>query len=136
MKVSLAVVWILLTSILARTLYADPQADYMLRCQGCHLPDGSGYIGKVPSLATIGNYLRVPGGREFLIQVPGTSQSVLNDTQTAGVLNWILNTFAKDTLPKDFQPYTGTEVSRVRKQQLDDVVGTRQDLLARIQSSN
>ena len=31
------------------TAYADPHADYMLHCQGCHGPDGTGAPGGIPS---------------------------------------------------------------------------------------
>ena len=37
--------------------------DYMLQCQGCHLPDGRGIAGAVPSLQGIpGAFLRLPDG--------------------------------------------------------------------------
>jgi hypothetical protein len=136
MKISFIIGILVLTSALARALYADPQSDYMLRCQGCHLPDGSGFIGKVPSLVSIGDFLTVQGGREFLIQVPGTAQSVLTDSQTADVLNWILWNLAKDSLPADFEPYTAAEVSRFRQQRLSDVSKIRAELIARLQSVN
>ena len=51
----------------------DPaQADYMLNCQGCHLPDGQGFPARnVPPLNNhLGKFLHVDGGREFLVQVP------------------------------------------------------------------
>ncbi len=39
--------------------------NYMLNCQGCHSADGSG-IGDIPEMKNfVGNFLRVPGGREF-----------------------------------------------------------------------
>ena len=51
---------------------ADPHADYMLHCQGCHGPDGSGARGAVPSFrGEVAKFLRVPGGREYLLRVPG-----------------------------------------------------------------
>ena len=64
----------------------DRQAriNYMLNCQGCHTPDGSGAPGKVPSLKNfMGNFVQVEGGREFLIQVPGAAQSTLSDAELA-----------------------------------------------------
>ena len=53
------------------------QVDYMLNCQGCHLPDGSGFPARqVPDLRNrMGSFLSVPGGREYLVQVPGTAQT-------------------------------------------------------------
>jgi hypothetical protein len=55
---------------------ADPRVDYMLQCQGCHLADGSGAPGAVPDLrGSLGRFLGVPGGREYLVRVPGAAQS-------------------------------------------------------------
>ena len=71
----------LLPFVLAQPLYAgEPpntqraRVDYMLNCQGCHLPDGDG-AGDVPRMKNfVGNFLKVPGGRAFLVQVPGFRQ--------------------------------------------------------------
>lgn len=65
------------------------QVDYMLNCQGCHLPDGSGFPARqVPDLRNrMGSFLSVPGGREYLVQVPGTAQTALPDSDLARLLN-------------------------------------------------
>jgi mono/diheme cytochrome c family protein len=84
----------------------DQQArvNYMLNCQGCHTPDGSGFPDKgVPSLkGFMGKFLRVSGGREFLIQVPGAAQSTLNSAQLAEMTNWMLTTFDPGSMTADF----------------------------------
>ena len=108
-----------------------PKVNYTLHCQGCHLVDGSGTEGKVPALKNeVGKFLEVTGGREFLIQVPGTSQSPMSDAEIAEVLKWILENFSADELPADFVPYTSQEVSIVRPQPLTNVSAAREDLLA------
>jgi mono/diheme cytochrome c family protein len=112
-----------------------PRIHYILHCQGCHLPDGAGTPGKVPALKDqVGLFLQVPGGREYLIQVPGTSQSALNDAEVAAVLNWMLHNFSAAQLPDDFAPYTSEEVARFRPHPLADVNAVRVELLARIQA--
>ena len=64
---------------------AGPEVDYALHCMGCHRQDGGGTEGKVPALkGSMGRFLSVPGGREFLVQVPGTSQSALSDAKSRG----------------------------------------------------
>mgnify|MGYP001765019447 CR=1 FL=1 len=110
------------------------QADYMLNCQGCHLPDGSGFPARqVPDLREqMGRFLSVPGGREFLVQVPGSAQSALNDADLARVLNWMLQRFSAAQLPADFQPYTAAEVGALRQQPLARVSEVRSELLERI----
>lgn len=120
--------------LLGNVVNADPRADYMLKCQGCHLPDGSGYVGKVPSFAQMGYFLEVEGGRDFLVQVPGTSQSSLNDDETAAVLNWILTNFSQASLPRDFRPYTEDEIGRLRAVRMPDVEATRAAIMERIRA--
>ena len=74
------------------------QFDYMMNCQGCHLPDGAGFPAHVTSrlvAGNLGNFLRVDGGREFLVRVPGSAQSDLGDARLAAVLNWMLVSYVQ-----------------------------------------
>jgi len=110
-----------------------PRINYTLYCQGCHLVDGSGTPNKVPALKNeVGRFLLVEGGREYLVQVPGTSQSPMSDAEVAAVLNWILENFSPDQLPADFVPYTTQEVARVRPEPLANVSAVREELIAAI----
>jgi hypothetical protein len=112
---------------------SPPQINYILHCQGCHLADGSGTPEKVPALKNAaGRFLHVAGGREYLVQVPGTAQSALTDGEVAGVLNWILVNFSKTELPTDFIPYSTEEISRIRPHPLANVSATRAGLMAEI----
>jgi mono/diheme cytochrome c family protein len=114
---------------------ADPHVDYMLQCQGCHLPDGGGTPGAVPPLeGVVGSFLAVPGGREFLVRVPGSSQSSLSDARLAAVLNWILESFDPEALGDDFVPFTAEEVARVRRPPLLDVQSVRRGLVSQIEA--
>lgn len=116
---------------LAAAAAPDPRIDYLLQCQGCHREDGGGTPGAVPPLAgSVGRFLRVAGGREYLVRVPGSSQSPLDDARLAAVLNWMLVRFDPDALPADFAPFTAEEVARVRRPPLVDVAGERRRLLA------
>ena len=115
---------------------SSPRINYMLHCQGCHLVDGAGTAGKVPALKNeVGRFLHVPGGREFLIQVPGSSQSALTDAEVAAVLNWILENFSSGQLPAGFVPYTASEISRYRQPPLADVSAVRAKLMEDISNS-
>lgn len=108
--------------------------DYMLNCQGCHLPDGSGNPQRaVPNFRdSLGKFLQVEGGREFLVQVPGAAMSDLSDEKLAILTNWMLNRFSPRELPPNFEPYTAAEVSALRVSPLIDVSGTRESLLEKI----
>jgi cytochrome c553 len=131
---SLLSFWVL--GLLSVTVNAtdSAQADYMLNCQGCHLPDGQGFPARnVPSLSNhLGKFLQVDGGREFLVQVPGSAQSTLSDEQLAAVLNWMLISFSPNELPDNFQPYQVDEVHHLRQSPLVEVTQVRQKLLNEI----
>jgi cytochrome c553 len=110
------------------------QFDYMINCQGCHLPDGSGNPQRqVPAFpGQLGKFLSVPGGREYLVQVPGSALSGLSDEALAGVLNWMLERFSAAELSADFKPYTGTELHEWRQTIPADIGQVRSELLERI----
>ncbi len=115
---------------------ASSRIDYMLHCQGCHLADGSGVPGTIPDLrGSMGAFLRVPGGRAFLVRVPGTAQAPLSDGEIAELLNWMLLEFSAAELPPDFEAYTGKEVGTYRKQPLTDVSRVRHKLVEAIERS-
>jgi len=110
------------------------QVLYMLNCQGCHLPDGRGMAGKVPDMrGMLGKFLAVDGGREFIVRVPGTSNSKLDDGDVARLLNWLVPAMGPST--NDFKPYTALEVGALRANRMADVAAIRSELLAQIQRS-
>jgi len=112
---------------------ADPGTDYILNCRGCHGPGGNGLVGAAPSFrGQVGKFLWVPGGREYLIRVPGTAQSELSDARVAALLNWIVREFSPDEVPADFVPYTAEEVTHHRRPPLTEVNSVRGDLLRAI----
>jgi len=109
---------------------ASPAVDYAVHCQGCHLDDGRETPGRVPGLAgSLGRFSRVPGGRAYLIRVPGVAQSPLDDAALAALLNWLLPHFDPGELAPDFPPYTAEEVGRLRRLPLSDVESERRRLL-------
>ena len=111
--------------------------NYILNCQGCHLADGSGFPDKIPNLkGFVGNFLQVPGGREFIVQVPGVANAPLTDEELADVMNWLLINFSAGQLPDDYQPYTAAEVTRLRQTALIDIAVTRADLIQKMESAS
>jgi mono/diheme cytochrome c family protein len=106
---------------------------YTLNCWGCHQPHAEGIPGTVPRLAhSMGYFLELPEGRTYLVQVPGVANSPLNDEQIVEVLNWLLITFNKNELPKDFKPYTLDEVRKLRPHPLLNVQEARTGLAKRL----
>ena len=121
----------LATTVTANEILA--RQNYVLNCQGCHLPDGSGSEGNVPKMNDFAGYfLHVPGGREFLVQVPGAAGAPISDQELADVMNWILLNFSKNELPDPFVPYSAEEIGKLRKEPLLDIHHRREELLARI----
>lgn len=114
----------------------SPSVNYKLQCMGCHREHGEGVpIRDVPMMTGfVGNYLKVEGGREFLIQVPGASLSGLTDQQLAELLNWMLKDdgIAAGSAPKGFKPYTEKEVETYRSVLIRDLRGHRQNLINQI----
>ncbi len=110
----------------------SPQVHYMLHCQGCHGAEGREVPGKIPGLGEMGSFLTVPGGRAYLVQVPGTAQAPLRDAEIAALLNWMLPRFSPDRVPADFEPYTTEEVAGYRRQPLTDVGRIRRELVEAI----
>jgi len=126
---------------LAATRPADsgrsPEINYMLHCQGCHRPDGSGLPGEVPDLrGHVARFLAAPGGRAFLVQVPGAANAPLSDADLAALLDWMLVRFDPAHLPADFAPYGTAEVGALRATPLSKVKETRAALLAALSGSS
>jgi hypothetical protein len=98
---------------------ARARIDYILKCQGCHQPDGGGNMANTPPLkGEVAQFLHVAGGREFLARVPGVATVDLDDQRLAEVLNWTLYRFDAGHVPADFRPYTAAEMGRLRRSPL------------------
>lgn len=101
---------------------------YYLYCAGCHGASGQGLYGaQVPDLRPVGAFLGLPGGRQFLLRVPGVMGSGLDDAQVATVLNWMLHNLAEPVPVAD--AFTAAEVAQARAQPLIDVMQERRRLL-------
>lgn len=110
------------------------EQHWIQNCMGCHTANGGGIAGKVPPLAhSLGYFERVPGGREYVMRVPGASNSALSDQQLADVLNWLLLTKNRAALPPGFKPYTAAEVAAHRRPAYADVAPRRAALVRALQ---
>ncbi len=78
-----------------------PEINYMLHCQGCHLPGGIGHPGIVPKM----------------------------QGEIGAFLNWMLPAFDK-RVNADFTRYTAEEVARYRETQLTNVSSVRRAILS------
>lgn len=112
---------------------AYTQTLYLMHCQGCHLPKGQGAAGRVPNMqGYLGNFLKVSGGREFLIQVPGSANAPVDNQDLAQLLNWMLAKFSPTLLDSDWQAFTANEINKHRAGVLKEVIEHRITLVNKI----
>ena len=126
--------------ILSCSALADDRrakVNYQVHCQGCHLPDASGFPGKVPRMNNfVGYFLHSKEGREFLVRVPGVATSRMSDADVTEVLNWLLRTYSAGQLPDSFEPFTASEVELLRRNQELDPEKERLRILTKIARKN
>ena len=108
--------------------------NFRLYCMGCHQIDGSGSpVNGIPTMRDeVGYFLRLPEGRAYLSQVPGSLNTPLNDGDTAELLNWVLVNLGRSSTPPDFQRYTADDVRAYRASIPEDIPGMRVKLLERL----
>jgi hypothetical protein len=125
---------LLLAAALAAPAAAErPEIHYLLHCQGCHRADGAGSPHGIPALrGSVGRFLAVPGGRAYLVRVPGSALSPLSDGELAALLNWMIGRFGPADAARDLDPYSAAEVGRYRGEPLVDVAAMRARLIERI----
>ena len=106
--------------------------NYQMFCQGCHTPDGTG--GKsVPKIKDhIGYFLQNQVAREYLVRVPGSANSSLNDEQLAEVLNWMILELGGKSVPTKMKYFTTKEVGNLRQAPLFEVVEYREKLVQQL----
>jgi len=104
--------------------------NYQLQCMGCHGEAGAGLEGQVPSLrGTLARISSAPQGRDYVLRVPGVTQSTLTAAEVAAVLNWALYEFSGTDAAKRIQPFTAAEVARSRSRPLVEVSPVRAQVL-------
>lgn len=131
-----AIVIALLATGIASGAERTPKANFILKCAGCHLSDGTGmpasgipdFVGKV------GVFAALPEGRAYLLHVPGVIGSSLTDAQIADVLNYLMETWAGASLPADYAPFDAAEVAALRAQSIGNAVKYRRVVVDKLES--
>lgn len=125
------------------------------RCALCHRPMGEGVSGVYPPLQeTLGHFMAVQSGRDYLADVVvfglggtitvdgkkyvGQMKLVppLTDQEAADVLNHVLASFNKASLPADSRPFDAAEIATRREtpQAPTEIAKRRQDVIAELES--
>ena len=113
----------------------QPLVNYQLRCMGCHLSDGSGQSGRVPSIRrSLVLFSQSREGRDYVIRVPGVAQSPLSSADTAALLNWMARNLSDVAPPAGFTEYSEAEVQGLRGHPLVLVSPIRARLLRALAS--
>lgn len=100
----------------------------MIHCMGCHLVSGEGMPPDVPAFNSDLSFLAsTEDGRRYLVQVPGASQSLINDAELANLLNWMLKKYAPNP---ETRAFTGEEIIKYRHDILADPKAERTRLFA------
>ncbi len=136
-KIRCGILLVGLSALLAGEAAADAaKKNYRLFCMGCHQADGSGSPENgIPSMRDeVGHFLRVPDGRAYLSQVPGTLNTPLGDGETADLLNWVMSNIGRSSIPADFKPYTADDVRAYRASVPQDIPGMRVRLVKQLES--
>ncbi len=103
---------------------------YLLHCMGCHGEDGAGLDGQVPDLRRdLARLVAAPGGRAYLLRVPGVTQTTLAPAEVAEVLNYTVREFGGAEVARRIPPFTAAEVAAARSTPLLEVTTTRAGLL-------
>lgn len=132
-----ALAW-LLAAALVGPAAAQPSLPvlYTLHCSGCHGAAGHGVPEQgIPDLHDAGGYAGVAAGRAYLAQVPGLTQSRLDNATAARLLNYVLVRFSADLLPAGFTPYTPAEMAVLRQGTASDAARRRSTLLAQLKQT-
>lgn len=127
MKHLLALVLVLAGTTVGQGAERAPETNYILKCIGCHLQDGSGLpsAGIPDFVDKVGVFTRLPEGRAYLLHVPGVIGSSLTDKEIADLLNYVMETYAGDSLPTPFEPFTADAVAGLRGSEIGNVVKYR-----------
>jgi hypothetical protein len=115
----------------------QPLVNYQIRCMGCHLADGSGQPGRVPSIRrSLVLFSGLSAGRDYVIRVPGVAQSPLSSADTAALLNWMARHLSDIPPPPEFTDYSEAEVQALRGHPLVRVSTLRASLLRTVAASH
>ena len=129
MRILTGVAALALSWVSVRAWSYQPVVNYQLRCMGCHLADGSGQPGRVPSIRrSLVLFSAFSEGRNYVIRVPGVAQSPLSDEDTAALLNWMARNLSDLKVPPGFADYSEAEIHGLRNRPLAKVSAIRAHL--------
>lgn len=134
--------WVMLDvpTVCAREAVAGRSAatNYALHCMGCHSATGAGSEkGGIPDFRNrIGVFANSDAGRTYLLHVPGVISAGLTDEEIAAVMNFIMSKFAGPSQPADYRPFSGAEVTTLRKVRIEDIALARRKIVQHLRETS
>lgn len=122
----LFIAWLALGSAIspsdAQTAFDPARTQFVLRCGGCHGPNGVSPPKFVPMLRdTVGWFLCTPTARDYVIRLPNVSRAQLSDADLADVLNYVLFDLGGTSAPPEAEAFNAAEVSAARSKPLNNI---------------
>lgn len=110
------------------------EANYILRCAGCHGMAGAGvpHAGIPDFRNLVGAFAADEDGRTYIFHVPGVVGSSLSDAEKAAVINLIMKRWAGTSLPADYVAFTEAEVTARRAIPVESIVDFRRAIVDRL----
>ncbi|WP_323750219.1 hypothetical protein [Marinobacter sp.] len=108
------------------------EANYVLRCAGCHGTDGEGVeAAGIPTFpGFVDEFFNDEEGRLYLMHVPGVVGAGLSNNEIARVMNLVVDRWGKPGVVVEH--FTPDEVHRLRQQPVKDVVRLRHSITSRL----
>ena len=116
----------------------NAEANYLLRCMGCHDRDGTGLpAAGIPDFNNyVGSFAATDNARAYLMHVPGVIGSSLTDGEIASVMNYIMKRWGGISLADDFRPFSAAEVATLRQRDVGDVVKFRRTVVTELKAQS
>lgn len=112
-----------------------PKIGYMLYCSGCHGMDGTGSVpGGIPGFdGVVGSFTDDADGRLYMANVPGVVSANVDAAQTAEILNYVVDTYARASFQPQAKRFDAAEVAALWAHRPADVVELRRKVVKVLQ---
>ena len=111
--------------------------NWTMKCQGCHQADASGMGGTPNMVGSVARFMHSKQGRAYLGRVPGVAFVDLPEQEVAELLNWMVQVFDGQHMPKNFVPYSAGEVKNLKQRPLISAAPSkRKELIDVIEDSS
>lgn len=99
--------------------HMTPRGTYLVRCGGCHGPDGLSRTSLIPDLKDkAGYFLCDAEGRDYVSRLPNIVFSRITDAEMAALMNYVSFDLGGGSAPPRARAFTPRELARTRRNAL------------------